>query len=153
MQAAQFVQEIQYALAPAILISSSALLLLGFQNKFSALVNRFRALNQERRVILRNPKCSDQENKRLLNLTEQVDHLMLRATHVKNAILLTYAAIVSFVGTSIFIFAGIYTKASFLSLAVVVFAIGLILIFVTSILMMIEIGLAFHIVTIERKSV
>ena len=52
MDITEIVQEIQYVLSPAVMVSSSALLLLGLQNKFSSLANRFRALNQEKRVLL-----------------------------------------------------------------------------------------------------
>ncbi|MSR77404.1 MAG: DUF2721 domain-containing protein [Candidatus Omnitrophica bacterium] len=44
MDIAKLIQEIQYILAPAMMISSSSLLLLGFQNKFSNLTDQVKYL-------------------------------------------------------------------------------------------------------------
>ena len=51
MDVAKIVEEIHLVLAPAVMISSSALLLLGFQTKFSNLASRFRTLNYELREL------------------------------------------------------------------------------------------------------
>ena len=147
----KIVQEIQYVLAPAIMISSASLLLLGFQNKFSSLTNRFRILNQEKRSLEAKPSRSESEEKRFANLKEQVDGLMQRATHVKNAIILTYGAIVSFIATSVLLFLNIYTPLHSIALTIACFLIGLLLIFASSALMMIEVALAFKIVSLEHR--
>ena len=151
MDLSKIVQEIQYVLAPAVMISSSALLLLGFQNKFSSLANRFRALNQERRTLSQKLDRNNPENERLRNLKAQVDHLIQRAAHVKNAILLMYVAIMCFVATSIFLFLNIYMHFQFSYLAIMFFLIGLVLVFVVSASIMIEVALSFKVLDLESK--
>ena len=147
------VQEIQYVLAPAVMISSTALLLLGFQNKFSALVNRFRMLNQEKRQLSLKSNRTAAEDERLQNLIAQVQGLTKRATHMKNAIMLAYAAIMCFVVTSILLFLRLYTKIETLHLTLVFFLLGLILLLVDSILLMAETFLAYQVVRLEKKSI
>ena len=152
MELSHLVQEIQYVLAPAIMISSSALLLLGFQNKFSALVNRFRLLNHERRTLILQEGRDMKEKERLPNLQKQLKHLMSRARFVKNAILMTYGAILCFVATSVCLFLNIYTSFHLFHAIIVFFLIGLLLVFTGAVLIMIEVALAFKIVSLESKS-
>jgi hypothetical protein len=146
------VQEIQYVLAPAIMVSSAALFLLGFQAKFSSLAGRFRTLNQERRTLAAKASRTEEENERLRNLSAQVDHLYRRATFVKSAILLTYGSIVCFVITSILLFVSVHTTLHFFRLTMFLFLTGLALILSTAIIMMVEITLAFKVVTLEKAS-
>ena len=152
MDLTKIVQDIQYVLAPAVMISSSALLLLGFQNKFSSLVSRFRALNQEKRLLSQKKEKTPIDQERFLSVTEQVDRLAKRATHVKNAILLAYSAIICFIATSILLFFKIYTSLQLSHLAIASFLLGLAFIFAASILMIVEVTLAFNIVRIEKES-
>ena len=152
MELPKIVQEIQYMLTPAIMVSSASLLLLGFQNKFSALFNRFRALNEERRRLTQKEVRNSMENTRLENLKKQLSRLMKRATHVKNAILLTYSAILCFVLTSLLLFLNTYTALRVLSLTILFFLTGLLLVLLSSIFMMIEVGIAFNILRLEKKS-
>ncbi len=166
---AQHLQEIQFVFAPAVLISCSSLLLLGFQNKFASLANRFRALNEEKRRLVHAYQKSEIEAKRLQSLTEQVRQLHARTRHVKNAILLQYAAIACFILASLFLFMNVYMPLSAVGaglpigqgpavgggpslLAVVSFVTGLCLILVSSIIMMREVALAYRIVDLEGKS-
>ena len=146
------VQTIQNALAPSVMISSSGLLLLGFQNKFSALFDRFRSLNEEKRRLKQKTVRDEIENKRLANLEEQLMKLTKRATHVKNAILVTYLAIISFLATSFFLFWNLYRAHDFDHLTLGFFGIGLALIFVACISIMIEVSISYRILTIEKKS-
>ena len=96
---------------------------------------------------------------------EQVRHLLARTRHVKNAIILQYAAISFFILTSLFLFWNVYSALSsevsvqvsvlggfFSAIAALTFVIGLILIFLSSVLMMREAALAYHIVDLEAKS-
>ncbi|MBI3999160.1 MAG: DUF2721 domain-containing protein [Candidatus Omnitrophica bacterium] len=151
MELSKTVQEIQYMLAPAIMISSSALLLLGFQNKFSSLFNRFRALNQEKRSLDQKPSRNEVENKRLENLREQLARIFGRASYVKNAIFATYTAIVCFIATSIFLFLNIYSPLKLPYLTICFFLLGLILILASSFFMLIETRISFRILLLERK--
>ena len=152
MDITKIIQQIQYVLAPAIMISSSALLLLGFHNKFSNLANRFRSLNQEKRALAAKPQKDAVEEARFRNLTEQVDQLMRRATYVKNAILATYLGIVCFAGTSILIFLNIYASFQFYTCIYAVFAMGLIFILASCAFMIMETNVFYKIMVLEKKS-
>ncbi|MBI4372129.1 MAG: DUF2721 domain-containing protein [Candidatus Omnitrophica bacterium] len=152
MELSSLVQQIQYMLAPGIMISSSALLLLGYQTKFSNLFNRFRALNQEKRLLAQKSKREVGEDERLENLKEQLVRLFKRAGYVKNAIVLTYAAIISFIATSVFLFVNNYTDSEFIYLTLSCFLLGLTLVLLGSLLMLAEVSLSFHILQLERKS-
>ena len=71
-------QIIHYILTPAVMISSSALFLLGLQNRLSNLFSRFRALNHERRSLSQMASRSAKDNERLDNVVLQLDRLMRR---------------------------------------------------------------------------
>ena len=152
MDITKIVQEIQYVLSPAVMVSSSALLLLGFQNKFSNLASRFRALNHEKRVLSQKDRRDASEEDRLINLNSQIHNLMRRASYVKNAIVLTYLAIVSFAGTSVLIFLNIYSLFQLTHLMIIWFLLGLLLIFVSAILMILETNLFYKVISLERRS-
>lgn len=152
MEAAKITQDIQYVLAPAVMISSCSLLLLGFQNKFSSLASRFRVLNAEKRSLLLRQSRDEVENQRLENLKKQADHLVKRATHVKNVILMTYLAIVCFLSTSLLIYLHVYGSSQLFPWIIASFLAGLLLVFSCAILMMIEVALAFKVISLESKS-
>ncbi len=147
----EVVQQIQFMVAPAVMVSSSALLMLGFNNKFSNLANRFRLLNHEKRTLQHKANKDQIELARLGNLALQVQHLMKRATYVKNAILCTYFAIICFVSTSIFIFSGNFGPFSGSVVATAVFFVGFLMLIVTSLYMIAETSLFYHVITIEEK--
>lgn len=148
----KIIQNIQYILAPAIMISSASLLLLGFQNKFSALFNRFRSLNEEKRHLKKKGVRETFEEERLVNLERQLVGLSFRASCVKNAILSTYAAIIAFLGTSFFIFLGIYFTVRLEGMIITSFTIGLVFLLLASVLMLTEVNMSYRILKIERRS-
>ena len=151
MEIEMIVKEIQYVIAPAVMVSSSALLLLGFQTKFSNLASRFRALNQEKRVLEHKPQREQAEEARLKNLIEQTGQLMLRASYVKNAIFSTYMAIICFVATSILIFLTVHSFHQFHKLLISVFLLGFVSLVVTCIFMILETGLFYRIMAVEKR--
>lgn len=146
------VQVIQTTLAPAVMISSAALLLLGFQNKFSALFDRFRILNEEKRDLKRKLRRDDFEEERLKNIEEQLTRLMRRAKHVKNAILCAYSAMISFLATSFFLFWSNYAPYNFNYVTLTFFGAGLVLIVLAAISIIVEVTISYNILTIEKKS-
>ena len=152
MEPSYAVQVIQTTLAPAVMISSSALLLLGFQNKFSALFDRFRTLNEEKRELKRKPRRDDFEEDRLQNIEEQLNRLMRRAKHVKNAILCTYSAMIAFLATSFFLFWSNYAQYNFNYMTLAFFGAGLALIVLAAISIIVEVTISYNILTIEKKS-
>ena len=152
MDIGKIVQEIQYVLAPAVMVSSSALLLLGFQNKFSSLANRFRTLNHEKRLLAQKSVRDPTEANRFESLVKQIDQLMCRAGYVKNAILLSYVGIVCFTGTSVLIFLNVYTSFQIFNWITALFLLGLLCVLLSSVLMIFETSLFYQIISIERKS-
>ena len=146
------VQDIQYVLAPAVMVSSSALLLLGFQNKFSNLANRFRALNHEERLLQAKPTRDRVEQGRLDNLTEQIRHLIARAKLVKNAILSAYAGIACFSGTSILIFVNLYTPVQIWTEISAVFIAGILCVLASAFFMIGETRLFYRVIDLENRS-
>ncbi len=151
MNIPEIVQKIQYMIAPAVMVSSSALLLLGFQNKFSNLANRFRVLNQEKRLLSQKSTPDEAERFRLKSLIQQVNQLMKRASYVKNAILFTYLAIISFVGASILIYLNIYVSFQLnYAIAFVILA-GFLALVLTSVFMILETLLFYRVIAIEKK--
>jgi hypothetical protein len=100
------VQIIQLMLAPGLMISACALLLLGMNNKYSLIVNRIRLLNEERRKVLRkidDPEFSYQENIRFESISTQLAKLAYRVKLVRNAVLFYTIAVALFVITSLLI--------------------------------------------------
>lgn len=152
MVLSKIIQNIQYILAPAIMISSASLLLLGFQNKFSALFNRFRSLNEEKRHLKKKMSRDAVEIERLENLEQQLTGLLFRARCVKNAILGAYFAIIAFLATSFFIFLGIYFAVRLEVLMICCFTVGLGFLFISSVLIVTEVSVAYRILKLERKS-
>lgn len=146
------IQDIQYVLAPAVMVSSASLLALGLQTKFSNLANRLRSLNAERRVLsLKSPRESG-EDIRLDSVEGQIDHLMRRARLVKNAIVALFASILCFTGTSILIFIDVYTAFPFRTPAVLVFVFGLLLVFGSAVCLIQEASISYRVIELERKS-
>lgn len=152
MEITKIVQEIQYVLAPAVMVSSSALLLLGYQNKFSNLASRFRALNHEKRLLVRKDQKDETEKERLLSVEQQIDHLMARARHVKNAIVMAYGAIICFAVTSVLIFLNVYAYFQLYQAIIVVFLAGLFLTLAGAACLIAETRLFYKVIALERKS-
>jgi Na+/melibiose symporter-like transporter len=151
MNIPEIVQKIQYMIAPAVMVSSSALLLLGFQNKFSNLANRFRVLNQEKRVLSQKTNPDDAERLRLKSLIQQVEQLMKRASYVKNAILFTYLAIISFVGASILLYLNVYVEFGLNHAIAYVILAGFVSLILTSFFMILETTLFYQVIALEKK--
>jgi hypothetical protein len=93
------IQSINAAMTPAVLFTASALLLAGLQNKYSSLIVAVRALNDERRELLRRPTLAAWEQSRSESIVEQIPHLLARAKLVRNAVFMLY------LGTLLFLLA------------------------------------------------
>jgi len=99
-------QAIQLILAPAVMINACGLLLLGISNKFSAILNRIRALNEEKRkLILRSAEREFHplENQRVESISRQLPGLLRRAKLVQDSLLCYFMAVGLFIGTSMVI--------------------------------------------------
>ena len=152
MDISKLILQIQYVLAPAIMVSSAALLLLGIQNKFSNLASRFRSLNSEKRALNLITERSPLEEQRLKNLQEQIHRLMKRAGAVKNAILCLYFSIVVFMGTSILIFLNVYANFQLYHLIVAVFVAGLLAVMAGCLFIVFETILFYTVIRLEQTS-
>ncbi len=144
------IQNIQAVLAPAVMVSSAALLLLGWHTKFSNLATRFRALHHERRLLAGKADRTDADNDRLRSVRLQLDHLLRRAACVKRAILLADAAIICFMASSALIFFSVYTAAAIGHGAMLVFVAGLACVVASAVVMMVETRLFFTVLMLER---
>lgn len=152
MPIGELVRTIQYVLAPAVMVSSAALLLLGFQNKFSNLAARFRSLNQELRKLKQNGSAlAAADTARLESLERQLHHLARRGNLVKNSIVCTYLAIACFTGTSVLIFCSLYEKWALAQVTVLVFIAGFFFLLVASWMMIREAMLFHKIIMIEKQ--
>jgi hypothetical protein len=151
------IQSIQSILAPAIMISSCGLLLLGLNNRYSSVINRIRLLNNERRklleVFLGDEQLNFHENARFNSVLKQIDELLKRCKYVRNAIISIVTAIGSFVFTSLLIAISFFSEIRiFQNLALTVFVIGMICVFIGVLYVGIEVAMAYRIALIEVKA-
>lgn len=97
---------IQAMLAPGIMISACGLLLLGMNNKYSIVVNRIRALTDEKRKLITIPKqenLTPDEEKRLDNINIQIHLFAYRVVLVKKAVTSYYIAVAFYIFSSLLI--------------------------------------------------
>lgn len=98
---------IQDILAPAVMITGVALLLLTFNARHSVLVNRIRLLENEKRQIVRKLDNSENPDKteeiRLKSIKNQLNLLLPRLAYVRNGMLCHLVAVLFFVITSFLI--------------------------------------------------
>jgi hypothetical protein len=100
------IQAIQLILAPGVMISACGLLLLGINNKFTSVLNRIRALTEEKRKIIINAAEREfipSEIQRIESITRQLTGLLNRAKLIRNSIFCYLCAVGLFVVTSLFI--------------------------------------------------
>lgn len=127
-------QAIQLILAPGIMINACGLLLLGISNKFTTVLNRIRALTEEKRKLIlrvRNQESLPSENQRLESITRQIAGLMIRAQFIRNAVVCYFIAVALFVITSLVIGVDYFAQVPILGLLTLgFFLIGMITVFV-----------------------
>jgi len=99
------VQAIQAILAPAIMVSACGLLLLGLLNRYTVIMARIRALNDERRRLLRSTRppaeVDPQEVARLASVLRQLADFLDRVRLIRNAVICQVSAVGAFVLTSL----------------------------------------------------
>ncbi len=109
-------------LAPGIMISACGLLILGMNNKYSLVVNRIRALNEEKRRYAKSADTKDFEyfdEMRLKSISVQLNFLIVRLALVKNAVVCYSVGVGCFVITSIWIGLGmVVTKTELLNFGI-----------------------------------
>ncbi|RPI12887.1 MAG: DUF2721 domain-containing protein [Ignavibacteriae bacterium] len=129
------IEAIQAILAPALGISATALLLLSMQNRYSLIVNRLRALTEERRryynKIANNEEPGHYEQVRYSSISTQIKRLFVRCRELRNAILYVQGSILLFVVTSILISVNIFYSSHLLRiLPLIIFSVGMIFVLI-----------------------
>lgn len=94
-------------LAPAVMINACALLLLGINNKYSAMMSRIRMLNEEKRRYMNKVKDNKDldylETTRFQSIAKQIKVLQFRLKLIRNSILSLTIGLFLFILTSILI--------------------------------------------------
>jgi hypothetical protein len=147
------IQVIQLILAPGIMINACGLLLLSISNKFTSVLNRIRALTEEKRKLVFHETKREilpVETQRIESITRQVSGLLFRARLIRNAVFCYLLAVGMFVATSLFI--GIDYFASMIQLRYIIlgtFLLGMIIVFVGVIFGVLDTMKGYHIVEFE----
>lgn len=143
-------------LAPGLMISACALLLLGMNNKYSLVVNRMRLLNEEKRKFSIKAGERDfafHEEVRVKSIAVQLEKLHQRVRLVRNAVVGYVLAIALFVATSFSIGIGFFYNNFLLqSFVLVFFILGMIALFGGVIFAGIETIRGYQIVSYELKA-
>ena len=145
---------IQDILAPAVMITGVALLLLTFTARHSALVNRIRLLDDEKRQIRRrmvsgNP--SETEEARLRSIKNQLNLLLPRLAYVRNGMLCHLIAVLFFVVTSFLIGLGhLPTPSGPTQTAIsITFTAGMFLVLVGVAFLALEVFVSYKVIVVE----
>lgn len=142
------IQAIQGSLAPAVMITGVALLLVTFSARHSSLVNRIRLLNNEKRGLKR--KSDERERLRRKSIDNQLDLLLPRLKYVRNGILCYMLAIVVFVLTSLLIGLGYSSPLPSLTLMVNgTFIVGMLLVLGGVMYLALELFVSYRVIVVE----
>lgn len=149
-------QAIQAIVAPAVMISSSALFFLGLSSRYIALLTRIRLLNDEKRhlnkKLLEKGELAPSENSRLLHINTQINDLLRATWYVRNAILCHILAVICFVLTCFAIGASFFVSHSlFRGSALYPFLFGMLLVLCGVICMALDIFISSSVILVEVK--
>ncbi|MDH7498952.1 MAG: DUF2721 domain-containing protein [candidate division NC10 bacterium] len=148
----QAIQFISGMLAPAIMISSCGLILLGLQSKYSNIIDRIRELNEEKRRLQLTESLDRFQERRLRSLTAQMEKLLIRAKLDRNGILSLYLAILSFVLTSLLIAPAYFGYFGLITLSILFFVVGIGLVLTGIIYVSLEVFNSYKVVKYEVES-
>jgi hypothetical protein len=147
------IQAIQLILAPGVMISACGLLLLGINNKFTSVLNRIRALSEEKRKIMNNAAEREfftAEIQRIESITRQLAGLLDRAKLIRNSIFCYLCAVGLFVVTSLCIGADYFMPSLQLRFLILgAFLGGMVIVFVGVIFGVLDTMKGFKIVQFE----
>lgn len=150
-------QAIQAILAPAVGISAVGLLILGLSNRYSAIVNRIRLLNDERRrlarVLVEKGELTYADNVRYASIHHQQGELLVRSRLVRNGILAMQTAVGLFVLTSAAIgITLLSTAAAVQAIALILFVAGMLSVCIGVAYAALEVYRSYRIVLLEVKA-
>jgi hypothetical protein len=148
---------IQAMLAPAVGISAVGLLLLGLNNRYTAIINRLRLLNEEKRkyarMIADSIELTYADNARFMSVRNQTKELLARSRLVRNAILALQGAVALFVLTSVMIGVNLFATSGFLAAnPLILFVAGMLLVFVGVGFSAVEVHRSFKVVLVEAMA-
>jgi hypothetical protein len=149
------IQLIQSMLAPGVMISACALLLLGMNNKYSMVLSRMRSLDDEKRKLIFQDKpepLKEWEINRLSSLSEQIELLYSRIKWVRNAVLMYSIAVSLFIMTSLFIGLQTMAEIDYTLISLILFLIGTVVVFTAVFFTVLEAMKGFKILTLEVKN-
>jgi hypothetical protein len=154
-EVANAIGTIQDILAPAVMITGVALLLLTFNARHSALVNRIRLLDDEKRQISRklgsSGKLDQTEETRLKSIRNQLNLLLPRLAYVRNGMLCHLIAVLFFVLTSFSI--GLERLSSPIGLAQTAisttFTLGMVLVLAGVAFLALEVFVSYRVIIVE----
>lgn len=144
-------------LAPAVGISAVGLLLLGLNNRYSAIINRMRLLNEEKRrftrILADGKELAYTDNARFMSVTNQARELLIRSRLARNAILSLQVAVALFVLTSAAIGLNFFATSPFLlSLPLLLFVTGMLVVFLGVAFAGAEVYRSFRVVLVEARA-
>lgn len=150
------IEAIQAILAPAIGISAVGLLLLSLSNRYSAIINRIRLLNDEKRKFARmigeKGDLGYPDNIRFMSISKQTEELLIRSRFVRNAILSLQSAIGLFVLSSVTIAMNMFTSNGFLkTVPLMVFIIGMCCVFAAVVFYGMDVYRSYKIILLEVR--
>lgn len=150
------IEAIQAILAPAVMLSSSALFFLGLSNRYVALLTRIRLLNEEKRQLNRKlrerGKLESPDNNRLLHINKQVDALLQATWYVRNAIMCDVLAVICFVLASFAIAVNFFvSNNSIQRLPIYLFLCGMFLVLSGVVCMALDIIISARVILVELK--
>jgi hypothetical protein len=148
----QAIQFISGLLAPAIMISSCGLILLGLQNKYSNIIDRIRSLNEEKRRLGMMDSLDRFQERRMRSLTAQIDRLLVRAKLDRNGILSLYLAILSFILTSLAIAPAYFGYFGLVTFSIILFVTGIGLVFTGIVYAALEVSNSYKVVKHEVEA-
>lgn len=147
------IQTIQAILAPAVMLTAVALLLLSLNSRHSSLVNRIRLLDHEARLLKNKRRLLDLDKVRLGNIKEQQGLLLPRIKYIRNGILCLSFAAIFFVLTSFWIGLGYF--AIFINVTQTMihltFIAGMFLVLSGIVYLAVEMYLSYRIILVEVK--
>jgi len=145
---------IQAMLAPGLMISACALLILGMNNTDSIVVNRNRLLNEERRRLRAGATqgLDEVQKQRLASIAAQLGELLRRLRLVRNAVVAYSAAAALFILSSLSIGLRILAGAEWpASLALALFITGVLAVLAGVSFAALEAVLGYRIVRMEAE--
>lgn len=148
------IQAIQAILAPAVMITGVALLLLTFNARHGSLVNRIRLLDDEERQLLRKRRKLDEvETLRLRSIKNQLHLLLSRLLYVRNGMLCLLLGAIFFVLTSFSIGLAYFSASAGLTQTMIdlTFIPGMLLVLIGVVFLAVETYVSYRVIEIEVK--